>query len=76
MSYRYRVKLSPRLDHYQFGNTINVPSIADAKDGFWINGDNEFTRDEDAVFWIPPASILFVEKIAMYEIPTRQNRYD
>lgn len=40
-----------------------VPSIADIKEGFWVNGVKEFTKKEDCKYWIPPSQIMYVEKI-------------
>lgn len=41
----------------------DVPSIGDIKDGFWVDEAFEFTKSQDAKYWIPPSRILHVEKI-------------
>ena len=63
MSYKYEVHMSAELQNVCFGNPIQVPSIADAQGGFWINKFGAFTRDDDCIMWIPPSQILFVKKI-------------
>lgn len=63
MIYKYRAVLSETLRGAFFSPYVDIPTFFEAKDGFWINSDNEFTRDEDALFWIPPAQIKYVEKI-------------
>ena len=42
---------------------IRIPSIAEAKEGFWINSNMKFTNGQDSLFWIPPSSILLVRKL-------------
>ena len=73
MKYRYRAILSKALQDAFFDNYIDVPSIEDAKDGFWVDGDgnfsrdNEFSRDEDALTFIMPSQILFIQKVDVYD---------
>lgn len=31
--------------------------------GFWINFKLKYTKKDDAVYWIPPSCILYIEKI-------------
>jgi len=54
------------LVHFDFGTRTGVvteaPSIADVKDGFWVNSNLEFTNGSDCKFWIPPSRIIFVVK--------------
>lgn len=38
-------------------------SIADLKEGFWINDDMEITTGSDNRYWIPGSAIQFVEKM-------------
>lgn len=41
--------------------SVDIPELAWAKDGFWIDQDHKFTTDEDEyLFWIPPSQIAFV----------------
>lgn len=61
--YRYRAFLTADLRKLHFIESVDIPCVADAIDGFWINNDNEFTRAPDCTFWIPPAQILYVKKI-------------
>ena len=37
-------------------------SLADLKDGFWINDDLEFTKGSDCRYWIPVSVIKLIEK--------------
>ena len=65
MKYGYEAYISQQLKEKLFsGHSIMIPSIADAQSGFWVNDRYEFTRGDDALFWIAPSSIVFVEKIA------------
>lgn len=41
----------------------DIPGIAEAKAGFWINEEMEYTQGSDCKWWIPPAQILYVDKI-------------
>lgn len=50
------------LSTFYMGRKIEIPAITDAKDGFWINAENKFTRDEDADVWVPPAQVISVVK--------------
>jgi len=64
MTYKYTAYLSQELRKISFPAYINIPSIEDAKDGFWLNNLNEFTRIEDECYlWIPASQITYVEKI-------------
>lgn len=38
-----------------------VPSIADVKDGFWVDNKGQFTK-VDIDVWIPPSQIRGVQK--------------
>lgn len=38
-----------RLDDFQFG--------------FWLNSELELTKGSDCVYWIPPSSVRFIQKI-------------
>lgn len=53
--------------YFNFGLAKNVytavPSLAEVKDGFWIDEKGLFTKTFHAKTWIPPAQILYVEKI-------------
>lgn len=42
---------------------IEVPSIGDILDGFWINDDYEFTKGSDCSIWIPITSVAMVRKV-------------
>ena len=65
MSYRYTAHTSSNLRKYCFADEIEIPSIADAQDGFWINKYGGFTRnEEECLMWIPPAQILYVKRTA------------
>lgn len=37
-------------------------SIADFKDGFWLNDEYKLTKGSDAKFWMPPSSIIRISK--------------
>lgn len=67
MSAKYECYINTHriVKSYTFGGgiTVIVPSIAEAKEGFWINRDMKFTNGEDGLFWIPPSSILLVRKL-------------
>jgi hypothetical protein len=41
---------------------IRIPSISDAKEGFWINQSLKHTQGSDALFWVPPTAVLCVRK--------------
>ena len=41
---------------------VEGDSIADFKDGFWLNNNYEFTKGADAVTWMPPSSIIRISK--------------
>ena len=43
---------------------VEVPSIGHVKDGFWVTMGQQFTTGSDALYWIPPAQIRFVEKVS------------
>lgn len=43
--------------------TTIIPEMFWAKDGFWVDECIEYTNGGDAVVWIAPASIKFVEKV-------------
>lgn len=62
MDYKYAAYLTPTMWDKGFGTAIAVPSIADVQSGFWVNKEYKFTRGEDALVWIPPASIIYVRK--------------
>ena len=53
------------LKSYTYGGelTVVIPSIAEAKEGFWINSNMKFTNGQDSLFWIPPSSIVLVRKL-------------
>ena len=61
---RYMALFDSRIPGYE-GRKLNViaDSISHFKDGFWVNEDGNFTVDSDAMYWIPPSRILFVEKV-------------
>ena len=41
----------------------DIPGIAEAKAGFWVNYKFEYTQGSDCKWWIPAAQILYVDKI-------------
>lgn len=41
---------------------VEGDSIADFKDGFWINDNYELTVSSDAKYWMPPSSIIRITK--------------
>lgn len=41
---------------------LDIPDIATAKEGFWINSESEYTNGSDAATWIPPSSVMCVDK--------------
>lgn len=41
---------------------VDGSSIADFKEGFWLNDKYEFTKCSDAVTWMPPSSIIRITK--------------
>jgi len=64
MTYKYKAYLSQELRKISFPAYVSIPSTEDAKDGFWLDKDYEFTRiEDDCHLWIPPAQIAYVEKI-------------
>ena len=34
------------------------------KEGFWVNENYRFTTADDAKYWIPPSSVMFVERLS------------
>lgn len=46
-----------------FISKVDIPVITDARDGFWVDIDFKFTRDDNARFWVPPSQIRYVERI-------------
>lgn len=62
---RYRAYLNCSI----YGETelrvghLMADSLADFKDGFWINADGRFTRGGDAKYWIPPSMIRVIAKV-------------
>ncbi len=62
MKNNYMAYLSDELTNCHFPAIVYIPSIADAKDGFWINMYHEFTRDDDCRTWIPSCQIAYVQK--------------
>ncbi len=41
---------------------VEGDSIADFKEGFWLNDKYELTKGSDAKYWMPPSSIIRVCK--------------
>ena len=39
-----------------------IPDIASVSGGFWVNSKFEYTTGSDCLYWLPPASILYVRK--------------
>lgn len=37
--------------------------ILDFSNGFWVNDDFQFTKGEDASYWIPPRCIRYIQKV-------------
>jgi hypothetical protein len=42
---------------------VDGPDLASMKDGFWVNGDSEFTTGSDCTIWIPSTQILYILKV-------------
>jgi len=42
---------------------VDVGSIGDIENGFWITTGYVFTKGSNGKYWIPPSAILYVEKI-------------
>ena len=76
MKYGYRAHIIPfvlRKAGDKYRNSIlrfvDIPSIAYAESGFWIDGDYEFiyiteiSAEENCKYWIPPSQIRYVERI-------------
>lgn len=42
---------------------IIIPSIAHAKEGFWVDERFQFTAGSECRYWVPPSSVLYVKKI-------------
>jgi len=63
MSYRYTAHTSAELQKYCFADEIEIPSIVDARDGFWINKYGTFTRGDDCTMWIPASQIVYIKKL-------------
>ena len=38
-------------------------NMSDFTSGFWIDRGYEFTKTDDAKYWIPPSQIYFIAKI-------------
>ena len=73
MKYKFKARLTPAMTDVQFPRYIEVPSIVDATGGFWIDGDLKFTRvcefarAEDAITFIMPSQIMFIQKVDVYD---------
>ena len=76
MKYEYKAHIIPfalRKAGDQYRNSylrfVDIPSIAYAESGFWIDNNYEFRyiteigAEENCKYWIPPSQIRFVEKI-------------
>lgn len=42
--------------------STDIPDIATAQHGFWVDSCYEYTNGGDNVYWIPPAAVLYVRK--------------
>jgi hypothetical protein len=56
-----------RSDKKTTDYTCEGSSLFDFKDGFWIDGEGNFTKS-DGVYWIPPSRIYYVEKREVEEL--------
>ncbi len=63
MKLRYIAHISKELQNHCFADIIEIPSLADATDGFWINAHGVFARDDDNMMWIPASQILYVMEV-------------
>lgn len=45
--------------------TVDVPTIGDIMNGFWLNEHLEFTKLSDNKIWIAPSQIFCVVKIVV-----------
>lgn len=57
-----RVKL-PSTDPHIFIRNCEIPDIATAKEGFWLNSNFEFTKCSDARYWISAGAVINVRKV-------------
>lgn len=46
---------------------IYIPDIQAAKDGFWLNDNFEYSDCDEPVWWIPPARVLYVQRVNITE---------
>jgi len=54
------------LCHFRYGTSSKctvIDSVADAKEGFWIDKNQNFCKTTKSVIWIPPNAVLYVEKV-------------
>ena len=42
--------------------STDIPDIATAQHGFWVDGCFEYTTGSDCEYWIPPGAVLYVQK--------------
>ncbi len=45
--------------------TATANSLAELKDGFWVDQYHRYTHGADAKVWIAPASISYIEKVTL-----------
>lgn len=43
--------------------TVETDELAKLKDGFWINGEGDYTQGSDASYWVPPSQIKMILKL-------------
>jgi len=53
----YEAKMMTLIQEY----TCEADCIFDLRDGFWIDGEGNFTK-LDGKYWIPPSRIFYVER--------------
>lgn len=44
--------------------SVEVEGVSVAKSGFWINGAGQVTVGADCLYWIPPAQVYGIKRVA------------
>lgn len=54
---KYYAHTLDSFDGSGYCHKIEIPSIYEAKEGFWVNSEVKYTVAADCVTWIPPSRI-------------------
>ena len=57
------IRASKSIEGKEF--VIRIPSIAEAKEGFWVDNNLRYTQLGNNVFWIPASAVQFVKKVTL-----------